>query len=382
HVHDLLSDEGEEFPDGRELARAMGHRTTLSVPLLREGQSIGTISLRRAEVHPFSTKQIELLQTFASQAVIAIANVQLFQEVQAKSGDLYEALSHQTASANILSVIASSPTDIKPVLHAIVESACQLCEAQDAIVRLRIGDFLLPGAHHGQIPINEDKWSINPGSVSGRAILNQRPIHLQDIQSAEGDEFPESQERARRQGHRSILSVPLMREGESVGVIILRRVEAHKFSDKQVSLLQTFADQAVIAIENVRLFNETQETLERQTATADVLNVISRSPTDVVPVFDVIGERAEKLCHAEISVVSILEGDVIRAAGIRGLSSAKVEAFRAHFPMTLDRETVTARTIKSGSVIHIGDVLLDGTYDNKRLATETGYRSCLGVPMH
>src|SRR5262249_34566780 len=134
--------------------------------------------------------------------------------------------------------------------------------------------------------------------------------------------------------------------------------------------------------ENARLFNETQEALERQTATADVLNVISRSPTDAAPVFDVIGERAEKLCNAEISVVSILDGNLIRVAGIRGISRVGVELFRTNFPMPLHRQTVTARTIKSGTVVHVSDVLADSTYDNKELAAQTGYRCCLGVPMH
>src|SRR5262249_52432357 len=136
HVHDLLVEQGE-FPDGMELAKAMGHRTILSVPLLREGESIGVLALRRTEVNPFSKKQIALLQTFADQAVIAIGNVRLFDEVQAKTHEIEEALRYQTGSANILNVIASSPTDVEPVLKAIVESACELCGAYDAVVMLK-----------------------------------------------------------------------------------------------------------------------------------------------------------------------------------------------------------------------------------------------------
>jgi two-component system, NtrC family, sensor kinase len=167
-----------------------------------------------------------------------------------------------------------------------------------------------------------------------------------------------------------------------VVVMPLMRKRVQPFSARQVELVSTFADQAAIAIENSRLFNETREALERQTATADVLNVISRSPTDAAPVFDIIGERAERLCNAEISVVSILDGDLIKVGAIRGITRDGVELVRANFPMSLDRQTVTARTINSGTVVHIGDVLADTTYDNKGLAEQTGYRSCLGVPLH
>ena len=379
HIPDVQADAEYALTEAQRLG---GFRTMLSVPMLREGVPIGVIGLTRSEVRPFNDKQIELATTFADQAAIAIENARLFDEVQAKTRDLSQALTYQTGSSNVLSVIASSPTDVGPVLKAIAESACELCEAYDAVVRLKNGDELQIRAHHGPIPIDAPKLLINRNWTAGRAVLDKKPVHVHDMQSAEGDEFLEAQERARHQGHRTVLSVPLLREGESIGAIILRRIEVHPFSEKQIALLQTFADQAVIAIENTRLFNETKEALERQTATADVLNVISRSPTDAAPVFDIIGERAEKLCNAEISVVSVLDGDLIRVAGIRGITRDNVELFRAHFPMPLDRKTVTARTIKTGAVVHISDVLVDTTYDNKVLAEQTGYRSCLGVPMH
>ena len=246
-------------------------RTALGVPLLRENEPIGTIVLARTRVEAFTQKQIDLVTTFADQAVIAIENVRLFDELRRRTGDLSEALTYQTGSGNILRVIASSPTDVQPVLKAIVESACELCEAYDAIVRLRVGDTLRAGAHHGQIPISTDEWTINRDSASGRVILEGRPIHVRDMQSAEGDEFPESQERARRLGHRTILSVPLIREGERIGVIILRRTEVRPFTDKQIALLQTFADQAVIAIGNVRLFEQLQERTRELSKSLDEL---------------------------------------------------------------------------------------------------------------
>jgi signal transduction histidine kinase len=263
HLHDLLAPEGEEFADAREFARRTNVRTVLSAPLLRENEGVGAIVLRRTEVQPFSDKQIALLQTFADQAVIALGNVRLFEEVQAKTRDLTEALTYQTGSGNILRVIASSPTDVGPVLNAIVESASELCEAYDAVVLLKDGDELRFSAHHGPIPINVEKWPISRGWTAGRAFLDQEPVHLRDLLSDQGDEFPDGRELSRIAGLpgnvRTILSVPLLREKESIGAILLRRTEVEPFSEKQIALLKTFADQAVIAIGNVRLFDEVQQ---------------------------------------------------------------------------------------------------------------------------
>jgi two-component system, NtrC family, sensor kinase len=257
HVHDLLAEEAQ-FPLAHAFAQKTGHRTTFAVPLLREGESIGAIVLRRTEVHPFSEKQIALLQTFADQAVIAIQNVKLLDEVQAKTRDLQEALTYQTGSANILRVIASSPTDVGPVLQAIVESACDLCDAYDAVVMLREGDELRLGAHHGPIPMSRQRWASDRGSISGRAIANRQPVHVRDVLSDEGDEFAVAREMSLRDGCHTLLGAPLLREGEAIGAIVLRRAEVHPFSEKQTALLQTFADQAVIAIGNTQLFEQVQ----------------------------------------------------------------------------------------------------------------------------
>ncbi len=217
--------------------------------------------------------------------MIAIENVRLFDEVQAKTRELEEALTYQTGSSNILGVIASSPTDVGPVLEAIVKSASELCEAYDAAVVLKDGDDLRFSAHHGPIPIGLEKWPINRYWTAGRAFLDQTPVHVRDFLSDEGADFPDGQEMSRRMGHRSILSVPLLREGESIGAIVLRRMEVQPFSEKQIALLQTFADQAVIAIGNVHLFEEVQartedlhESLQQQTATADVARRVGGAP--------------------------------------------------------------------------------------------------------
>ncbi len=267
HIPDVDADPDYIF-EGRKLG---DFRSILGVPMLREGVPIGVIILGRSEARPFTDKQFELATTFADQAAIAIENVRLFDEVQAKTRDLSEALVYQTGSGNILKVIASSPTDVGPVLRAIVDSACELCDAYDAVVRLKNGDDLQLRAHHGPIPIDAANWRISRNWTAGRAVLDKKPVHVRDMQSAEGDEFPEAQKRAREQGHGTILSVPLLRKGESVGAIVLRRREVHPFTEKQIALLQTFADQAVIAIGNVQMFEQVKERTKELSLSLDEL---------------------------------------------------------------------------------------------------------------
>jgi signal transduction histidine kinase len=257
HSRDLQA-EVDEFPEGSAFARRLGHRTVLSVPLLKEDVAIGNIQLRRQEVRPFSDKQIALLETFADQAVIAIGNVRLFDEVQARTRDLSESLQQQTATADVLKVISRSTFDLQAVLDTLAESSVRLCGAYDAIIYLLEGNRLRGKAHHGPIPIDFSESPIGRGSVSGRALLERKPVQVHDVQAA-ADEFPESSARARRLGHRTILSMPLLRNNEGLGTIVIRRKDVSPFTEKQIALLATFADQAVIAIENVRLFDEIQD---------------------------------------------------------------------------------------------------------------------------
>src|SRR5499427_5509654 len=249
----------------RLLVEAAGYRTFLAVPLLRGDTCFGAINLWRRVVAPFSEQHIALLQTFADQAVIAIENVRLFTELQEKNraltqahAQVTEALDQQTATSEILRVISASPTDVQPEFDAIVGSAEQLCEAYDASVWLRDCETLVMSAHHGPIPSSQRGIPIGRDWVTGRAVVDGRPIHVDNLATA-GDEFPEGQARAVRYGHRTTLATPLLREGEAVGAILIRRAEVRPFSDKHIALLKTFADQAVIAIENVRLFTELQE---------------------------------------------------------------------------------------------------------------------------
>jgi two-component system NtrC family sensor kinase len=225
--------------------------------------------------------------------------VDLQEKLDRQTRELNEAHEQQAATSEVLRVIGRSQTDVQPVFDAVAENAARLCESFDSSVWRREGDRLLLVAHHGAIPqTGTESLPLVRGAVGGRSVLDGRTVHIADIQT-EGDEFPTTSENARRQGYRTILSVPLMREGVAIGAIVLRRAEARLFSERQIALLKTFADQAVIAIENVRLFDEVQartrelsESLEQQTATANVLGVISSSPGDLEPVFQAMLENA------------------------------------------------------------------------------------------
>ena len=284
---------------------ALVYGLCFAIPLLREGIPIGVIGIRRSEVKPFTHKQIALLKTFADQAVIAIENVRLFQE-------LTEALEQQTATSEILGVIASSPTDIQPVLDTIAKSAAQVCSADDAVIRLVQDDGLQLAAHYGSICVEVPIRPIDRNSAVGRAVSDRAVIHIEDLLAVIEKEFPATVATSDGLGLRTLLAVPLMRENEPIGVIVIRRTVVQPFSAKQISLLETFAAQAVIAIENVRLFKEIQErnaelreALEHQTATSEVLGIISRSPTDVQPVLDAIVESAARVCGVDDVVLRL-----------------------------------------------------------------------------
>jgi GAF domain-containing protein len=266
--------------------------------LLTKGIAIGAIAIRRTEVRPFSDNQIDLLKTFADQAVIAIENVRLFTETK-------EALEQQTATSEILRVISASPTDVEPVFRAIAGSATRICDARFGTVFRFDGEQITVGAHqdltHEEIAVTNAVFPApaTRGTAAGRAIVERRVVHIADIRSD-----PDYAARApvNALGYRTALAVPMLREGSPIGVFVMWRREVRPFTDKQIELVETFANQAVIAIENVRLFTELQEknealtqahaqvteALEQQTATSEVLRVISSSPTDIRPVLDTV----------------------------------------------------------------------------------------------
>ena len=249
------------------------------------------IGLLRTEVRPFTDRKIKLLETFASQAVIAIENVRLFKELQERNAELREALEHQTATAEVLGIISRSPTDVQPVLDAIVESAARVCGIDDVLLRLREGNTMVARAHFGSIPISRDEISMDEPQY--RWMREHGTLHIPDVRAQ--NDFPMLGSSGRL---RTLLAVPLRQQGELIGSLNARRIEVRPFTPAQIKLLETFADQAVIAIENVRLFNELKESLEQQTATSEILGVIASSPTDIQPVMDVVAENAARLCDA------------------------------------------------------------------------------------
>ena len=381
HIQDIRHD--SEY---RASAWQMSFRTVLAVPLLREGVPVGAIGLWRREVQPFSQKQIELVETFADQAVIAIENVRLFTELQEKNqalttahAQMSESLEQQTATSEVLRVISNSPTDVQPVFTAVATSAARLCEAFDAAIHLVDGAVLRLVAHQGPIP-PDVVVPLAPGTLAGRVIRERRAKQVADM-PAETDEYPVSSAFARQRGFRTILGVPLLCGGEAIGLITIRRSEVRPFTERQAELLKTFADQAVIAIENVRLFNETKEALERQTATSEILRVISSSPTDVQPVFDVIAANARRLCRASFGGVARYDGELAHLVALDNVNPDGADAIRNAFPRPVDEQSVVGRAIRARAIVQISDVSLDRAYGLQSAVNAAGFRSFLGAPM-
>ena len=371
HVHDLLAAE-EEFPGAKERGVTLGVRTALAVPLVREGEPIGLIHIRRLRVQPFTERQIELVKTFADQAVIAIENVRLFKELQERNRDLSEALEQQTVTSEILRVIASSPTDVQPVLDAIVESAARVCGIDDVLLRLREDNMMVSRAHFGPIPSQRFEISIDEPQV--RWMREHGTLHIPDVRAQ--NDFPMMGVVG---GFRTFLAAPLGQQGELVGLLNARRTEVRPFTPAQIKLLETFADQAVIAIENVRLFNELKELLEQQTATSEILRVIASSPTAIQPVLDVIAGNAARICGtSDVSIIRV-EDDAYRVVAAYGFApNWTVGEIRP-----LDRGSVVGRAIVDRQTIHIHDVraVEDDFWRVKTNAVQQGLRTMLAIPL-
>ena len=391
HVFDVQA-EVEEFPEGSAFARRLGHRTTAGVPLLREGVAIGTIQLRRAEVNPFTNKQLALLETFAAQAVIAIENARLLNELRQRTADLTEALGQQTATSEVLKVISSSPGDLQPVFETMLANATRLCEAKFGVLYRSEGDALRVVALHGAPLAYVEERRRNPiirphpGTTIGRAVATKRTVHTADVlkiphyfEPPPGYTAPQLPKLA---GARTVLAVPMCKDDELVGLIAIYRQEVRPFTDKQIELVTNFAAQAVIAIENARLLNELRQSLQQQTATADVLKVISRSTFDLKVVLNTLVESAARLCEADMASIPRVTGTSIDVVATYGYSSAFQEFVRRN-PTSPGRGTVSGRAVLEGRTVHIPDVLADPEYDYGEGQGQKvgGFRTLLGVPL-
>src|ERR1700722_13821691 len=396
HIDDI-AEHADEYPVAAAPASRRGGarsgevlwRAKPLVPLMREGEAIGVIGLRRTEPVPFSEGQIELLKTFSDQAVIAIENARLFDEVQAKSRDLTEALEHQTATSEVLAAISRSPTEVQPVLDAIARSATELCGATSGGVDRFDGELI-----HLASPYN---WSpealramgeIYPaapsrGFASARSILTRSVVHIPDI--SKDPEYTATP--VVEVGFRSVLAGPLLRAGQPIGAIAIVRLEPRPFPDRQITLLQTFAEQAVIAINNVRLFDgveaktrDLEESLQQQTATADVLKVISRSAFDLPAVLRTLVESAAKLCDADKATITREVNGVYYRAESYGFSEESMRQIRT-IPVPPERVSITGRAMLEGKAIQVEDVEADPEYWPKNLAKRGELRTGLGIPM-
>jgi PAS domain S-box-containing protein len=391
HIADVLADPDYDRRTQRALLQAAGYRTFLAVPIVRAGVPIGVIGCARRAVQPFAASQIDLVKTFADQAVIAIENAQLLGEVQERNRELTETLAQQTATSDILRVISSSPTDVQPVFDIIAERAARLCEADVGVVSRVDGSFLQLAAIHGVTREGVETvrqvfpMPLDFEAVTARVYRDRAVVHVQDVMA---DPTYAMKSEAVAGGWRGGLGAPMLRDGQVIGVIFVGRSIPGPFSEQRIELLRTFADQAVIAIENVRLFNELEvrnraltETLEQQTATSEILRVISSSPTDVQPVFDTIVRSVVKLCDGLFSALFRYDGELIHQVAQHNFTPEGLEEVRRLYPVRPSRAHGSARAILERGIVHIPDVEADPEYEAHTLTRAVGLRSGLYVPM-
>ena len=384
HIPDVLADPEYSLSEAQ---RAAGYRSMLGVPLLRDGIPMGIILLMRSHARPFTDKQIDLAQTFADQAVIAIENVRLFDEVRARTDELSEALRQQVATADVLQVISGSAFDLQPVFDTVAESSVKLCEAAQAMI-LRFDGELLRMVADFNSPPEYREWiaqhPLRPGrhSASARAALERRTVHIPDVQA--DPEYSYGAKNVQPIG--TVLGVPMLKGDDLLGVIIIYRFEVRPFTDRQIALVETFADQSAIAIENVRLFQEVQkrtealaESLQQQTATADVLKVISRSAFDLPTVLQTLVKSAARLCAADKTTIIRRKGGGFYVTEAWGFSQEFMEAVK-DLPIEPTSGLASGRALLESRIIHIPDVEADPdyTFEAKRLGD---YRTTLAVPM-
>ena len=396
HVADYMADQA--YLDGDPFTVAaveeLGVRTYVAVPMLKESDLVGAISVYRTEVRAFTEKQIALLTSFAAQAVIAIENTRLLNELRERTDDLTEALGQQTATSEVLQVISSSPGELEPVFKAMLENATRICDAKFGVLQLLEGDGFRAVALHNAPPAFADyvrRGLLRPGPnvPLSRMARTKQVVHIADITMEEAyiERDPLAVAGADLGGYRTILAVPMLKESELIGGFVIFRQEVRLFTDKQIKLVQNFAAQAVIAIENARLLSELRQrtddltkSLEQQTATSEVLQVISSSPGELQPVFEAILDNAVRICESQNATLWLQEDGALRRA------ARHKEVPDAIVPSQPSANSVLARAVRTKQIIHIQDYRTDQSYLDRdpfavAAADQLGIRTNLSVPM-
>ena len=367
-------------------AETVTYRSLLSVPMLRDGHPIGAITVGRPQAGMFSDALITLLQTFADQAVIAIENVRLFDDVQKRTAELSEALEQQTATSEVLQVISASPGELEPVFEAILANGTRLCEAKFGSLFLKKEDGLYFAAGHNMPPAYVEARQRGPfhGAPGGHiteAIRTKQTVQIADLAATQlyVERSPRTVEAVELGGIRTAVAVPMLKDNELTGIIVIYRQEVRPFTNKQVALLTSFASQAVIAIENTRLLNELRKSLQQQTATSNVLEVISRSAFDLQPVFETVCESAVRLCEAERAFIFRFDGELLRMVAAYNVSD-EMKAFVESNPIRPGRHSGSARAALERRTIHIHDIQADSEYSYGTKNIDDPH-TLLGVPI-